>query len=639
MTEPISMNQALIRKLTDITIANISNGHFGVEELAKEAGISRITLYRKIKSIKNQDASQFIRELRLRHSMELLQKNAATVSEVAFMVGFTDPAYFNKCFHDFFGFPPGKFKKEASNLDKDKASDEANETSKPARPRWLAYLIPSSVFLAFAVLLLLGYIISFRNPHEDEGNLEVIPEKSIAVLPFINDSPNDSNQYFINGLMEQILNDLQTIKDLTVIRRYSIEQYRNTTKTVPEIAKELGVNYIVAGSGQKSGNIIHLNVELLNGFSEERIWGKPYEQEINGPDIFRIQSQIAETIAQELKAVIKPQEKLLMEKTPTSNLDAYEDYLQGITYLRKFTKQDMDIALLYFEQAIKKDPDFALAYTGIFTVWIDRALYSSATPEVATLKAKAAFTKAFALDSTLAEVYICLENIQSYITYDWKGAESSIKKAIALNPNNTESHYVYAFLLIIEGRFEEAIGQNELAIKLDPLNPSAKAGYGLTLLFAHKYNEAIKVFQQVLIRDPENLMAIGNLPEAFHQTGRYMEALEAWKSYSRSSIFQGFVHSFDQGYAKKGYVGALNSEADTLASQSKTININPFEIALIYACAGNKEGTMMLLERDYEGHDLNLPFSLSYPVFDNLRSEPRFQNLCSKMNLPYKSEY
>jgi TolB-like protein/AraC-like DNA-binding protein/Tfp pilus assembly protein PilF len=636
MTKPISMNQALIRKLTDITIANISNEHFGVKELAKEAGISRITLYRKIKSIKNQDASQFIRELRLRHSKELLQMNAGTVSEVAFMVGFGDPAYFNKCFHNFFGFPPGKLKKEASNSDKNTVADKANETSKPFRLKWRAYLLPSSVFLAFAVLLFLGYIISFRNSHEDKKILLGIPEKSIAVLPFINDSPNDSNQYFINGLMEQILNDLQTIKDLTVIGRISVEQYRNSTKKIPEIAKELGVNYIVAGSGQKSGNIIHLNVELLRGSSEERIWGKPYEQEINGLDIFRIQSQIAESIAQELKAVIKPQEKLLIEKAPTLNMNAYEDYLQGITYLRKFTKQDMDIALQYFEQAIKKDPNYALAYTGICSVWIDRALYSFATPEAATVKAKVAFTKAFALDSTLAEVYICKENIQSYIMYDWPGAESSIKKAIAINPNNTESHYVYAFLLIIEGRMEEAIEQNELALKLDPLNPTAKAGYGLTLLFAHRYDEAIKVFNEVLIRDPENLLAIGNLPEALHQAGKYKEALEAWKSYSRCSIFQGFVHAFDQGFAKGGYVGAMNSEADTLAAQSKTININPFEIALIYACAGNREGTLMMLERDYEGHDLNLPFSLCYPVFDNLRSEPRFRNLCNKLNLPYK---
>ena len=390
--------------------------------------------------------------------------------------------------------------------------------------------------------------------------------------------------------MEQILNDLQKIKDLTVIGRISVEQYRNTTKTIPEIAKELGVKYIVAGSGQKSGNIIHLNVELLKGFSEERIWSKPYEQKINGSDIFRIQSQIAELIAQELNAVIKPQEKLLIEKAFTSNLDAYEDYLQGITYLRKFTKKDMDLALQYFEQAIKKDPDYALAYTGICTVWIDRALFSFATPEVATLKAKAAFTKAFELDSTLAEVYICKENIQSYITYDWRGAESSIKKAIELNPNNTESHYVYAFLLIIEGRMEEAIAQNEIALKLDPLNPSAKAGYGLTLLFAHKYDEAIKVFKEVLVRDPENLLAIGNLPEALHMAGKYNEALEAWKSYTSCSMFQGFVHAYEQGYTKGGYAGALNSEADTLVAQSKTTNINPFEIALIYACAGNKRG-------------------------------------------------
>ena len=631
MADPLSMDEEFIRKLTDIVLANLSDENFVVDKLASEAGISRITIHRKLRSIKNQDASQFIREIRLQRAMELLKKNAGTASEIAFMVGFGSPAYFNKCFHEYFGYPPGHIKKEGFH--KTEKANLLKEDSQN-KPNWRSYGFLFSIILILAGLLSVGYIFLFSNSHDEDPDLA--PEKSIAVLPFINDSPNDSNQYFINGIMEDILNDLQSIGDLRVLGRNSVEHYRIRTKSIPEIAKELGVNYIVAGSGQKSNNTIRLNIELLKTSNEERIWGKPYEQELHGAeDIFRIQSQIAESIASELKAVITPTEKELIEKNPTANLDAYEDYLQGIVYLRKLTKQDLEIALQYFEQAIKKDPEYARAYTGIFLVWMDRALYSFATPELATLKATGAFEKAFALDSTLAEVYICLENIQTYITFDWKGAESSIKKAIMLKPNNTESHFVYAFLLVIEGRMEEAIEQNEIALKLDPLNPSAKASYGLTLLFARKYTEAIKVFQEVLIRDPDNLMAIGNLPEAFHQAGMYKEEFEAWKTYSQSSVFQGFVHAFDEGYEKGGYAGALNSEADTLLNQTKTININPFEIALIYACAGNREGAIGMLERGFEMHDPNLPFSLCYPVFDFLRSEPRFQNLCKKMNLPY----
>jgi TolB-like protein/Tfp pilus assembly protein PilF len=461
-------------------------------------------------------------------------------------------------------------------------------------------------------------------------------EKSIAVLPFKNESLNDSTTFFIDGVMEEILSNLQTIKDMRVISRTSVEQYRNTTKSIPEIAKELGVNYVVEGSGQKYGKTFRLRVQLIRAVKESHLWAKPYEQEIKDAKvIFKIQSQVAEAIAAELEAVITPREKRIIDKIPTSNLTAYEAYLKGISHMNKFNEQDWEVALKYFEEAKEKDPGYALAYCGICEIWINRALFSSASPEVAAPKAIAAFTKALELDSMVAEVYNCLSNIQSYIRYDWKGAELSSKKAIALNPNNANAHTTYAFHLIIMGRMDEAIIHNELALKLDPLNPTTKAVYGLTLLFAHMYDDAIRTFQEVLKMDPAHMLALGNLPEAFHQTGRYKEELEAWESYFSLS-FKDFIHVFDQGYAKGGYTGALELEADTLVAQSKTNFINPFEIALLYACAGNKVRTMDMLELDYEMQDLNLPFIINYPVLDNLHNEPRFQNLCRRMNLPFK---
>jgi tetratricopeptide (TPR) repeat protein len=218
--------------------------------------------------------------------------------------------------------------------------------------------------------------------------------------------------------------------------------------------------------------------------------------------------------------------------------------------------------------------------------------------------------------------------------WDWKVAESSFKKCIEFNPNYAQGHAGYSSLLTIVGRMKEAIEQAELAYKIDPMNPSAKAWYGLCLLFARRYNDAITIFQEVLKIQPGNGIAIGNLPEALHQSGRYEEELKAWKLYFNST-FKDFVHVFDQGYAKAGYTGALNLEADTLIAQSKTYYIDPWEMACIYACAGNKERTIDLLERAYEVHSPNTPFIL-YPIYDFIRDEPRFQNLCRKMNLPYK---
>jgi TolB-like protein/Tfp pilus assembly protein PilF len=491
--------------------------------------------------------------------------------------------------------------------------------------------LKTKTVIAFVIVLsfiALGYFLvpKLLKPSKTE-------EKSVALLPFINDSPSDSNKYFINGVMEDILNDLQTIKELRPISRTSAEKYRTTTKSIPEIAKELGVNYIVEGSGQKSGNTIHLNVKLIRVNKEGPLWGKTFEQEMHDArDIFRIQSQIAEAIATELKAVITPQEKQLIQKTPTANLEAYDDYLQGILYWRKFTPSDWEVAMKYFEKAIEKDPKYALAYTGICNLWIQSEVMSSATPVEATPKAMVALNKALEMDSTCAEVYNSLAGIQNIITWDWKSAESSYKKAIALKPNYADARILYSLFLIKVGRLKEAMEQDELALKLDPLNIGSKAEHGFTLLFSRRYDDAITIYQEVLKTDPENMFVLSNLPEAFHMVGKYREEFEAWKSYFTTS-FKDFVHVFDQANSKANYFSTLNLEADTLVAQSKTKFINPTEIALIYACTGNKERALDMLDRAFEMHDPNLTLLL-HPGYDSLRHEPRFQALYRKMNLP-----
>jgi TolB-like protein len=490
-------------------------------------------------------------------------------------------------------------------------------------------IVASVIILA---LIVLGYFLipTLTKPKEQL-------EKSIAVLPFINDSPNDSNQYFINGFMEDVLNHLQTIKDLHPISRTSAEKYRKTTKSIPEIAKELSVNYIVEGDMQRYGNSIRISVNLFKALKKElKLWGKTYEKKINdATDIFSLQSQIAQSIATELEAVITPQEKLLIEKTQTPSLSAYENYILGRNYLSKFTKEDCDIALSYFEKAIEIDPYYADAYLDIADVWTMRAAASWATPEEATPIAKSNVAKAFKLDSTSARVYAILAAIQ--MSYDWnfKSAEESIEKAISLNPNSADVHSMYAALLSGLGHPKEALEQYEIALKLDPMDNGMKSGYGLTLLCAGRYNDAIKVFQELLKTDPGNVNALDNLPLALHEVGRYSEELEAWKA-DYSIGFKGYANVFDQGYAKEGLTGALNLQADSLVKKSKTKFIEPGEIAQIYACAGNKERTLEMLEKDYEVHDPSLPYVLRLPIYEFVHDEPRYQNLFHKINLPYK---
>jgi len=460
-------------------------------------------------------------------------------------------------------------------------------------------------------------------------------EKSIAILPFKNDSKDEENSYFINGLMEEILNNLQKIKDLRVISRTSVEQYRNQTKSIPEIAKELGVNYIVEGSGQKYGNAFRLRTQLIMAAKESHLWGESYQQKISEvEDIFSVQIQIAESIAKELKALITPQEKDLIEKIPTKQLEAYDAYLKGRFYLYKFTSEDLEAAMKYFELAKEKDPNYALAYSGISFAWAGQMQMGYLSPAEAGPKSMEALMKAVELDSNNAEIVYSQAGVNTWVMWDWEGGEAAFKKSVELNPNHTEAHAYYSHFLNMMGRQKEAKEQIEIALKLDPYNPLIKSLLSMDLVFSHQYEEAIAASKEALNLDNTAMVALGGLAYALHLSGKYDEALSAFKSVY-SILYRNNTHSFDQGYAKSGYFSALLSEADSLASEYETLYVNPSDIAVLYAFSGNKELALNWLEKGFEVHEPNMPYLL-LPIYDSLRNEKRFQEIARKMNLPDK---
>jgi TolB-like protein len=458
-------------------------------------------------------------------------------------------------------------------------------------------------------------------------------EKSIAVLPFRNDSPDDSTQYFMDGVMEELLTNLQKIKELRVLGRTSVEQYRSKNKTIPQIAQELGINYIIEGSGQKSGNSFRMRVQLIRANKEDHIWANTFEQEdLNLKDYFKVQANFAESIARELDAAITTGEKQLMETIPTERLEAYDAYLKGHFYYQKITSNDMDIAMQYFELAKKLDPDFALAYVGIGTVWLGRQVIGVAVPEEAGPKVMTAFMRALELDSTLAEVHYTLAIMNTYGMWDWKSAESEFKRAIAINPNYADARAMYSHLLNFLGRPKEAMEQMELALKLDPHNPTHLVTYCQDLLFVHKYDDAVSVSRELFDKNPAMFVALDPLFQALHLTERYEEAFEVMKNYY-SNMYKDFDHVFDQ-YDKLGYAGTLSLEGDTLLSQSKTKNILPIDIAYLYIFSGNKERALDCLEQSYELRDPNILY-ITRPTYKSLREEPRFQDLLRKLNLTF----
>jgi TolB-like protein/AraC-like DNA-binding protein len=369
------IEEEFLKKLSDITEANMTNEQFGVSELAREMGMSRSNLHRKAIAISKNSASQFIRQHRLKRAMEMLQHETNTVSEVAFKVGFGSVTYFTKCFHDYYGFPPGEAGKR--NLAEKRANETNNEAKQGINKKRLK---PILFHIALISIVLAAVVFSIRSPFLYRRTKL---DKTIAVLPFANYSPDKDNNYMIDGLQEEILDKLEKIKDLKVKSRIAVEKYRETELSTIDIGKNLKVKYILEGSGQMIDGTIRMRLQLIDAVSGNHLWSKPYEAELNAGILFEIQEEIALSVAQELEAIITPEEKELVAKRPTQNVTAYNLYLRGLNYfnLIPYHSDEPSEELLHakrlFEQAIKLDTTFAEAYVRLGNIYNDYFYYTS----------------------------------------------------------------------------------------------------------------------------------------------------------------------------------------------------------------------------------------------------------------------
>ena len=310
-----------IRKARSTVLENIGDEGFGVSELSAAMFMSRSSLLRNVKKHTGLSASQFIRQVRLEKSMDLLRETSMNISEISYEVGFGSTSYFIKCFREHYGYPPGEADKMVSETTEQKGEAVVKRTS--GQPPW-KIIIPVAL-----ALLIVGIV--YWNLGSDRDGSEL--EKSIAVLPFRNESSDTTNVYFVNGLMEATLSNLQKIEDLRVISRTSVESYRNTDKAIPEIYEELNVSYFVEGSGQRAGDQVLLNIKLIEAASDRPIWSEQYSREVG--DIFELQNEVAQEIAASIQAVVTPDELEQIRKKPTENLQAYDSYLRGLEYMNE----------------------------------------------------------------------------------------------------------------------------------------------------------------------------------------------------------------------------------------------------------------------------------------------------------------
>lgn len=360
-----------IEQAEAFVIENISNEQFGVSELANLMNMSRSNLLRKIKKQTELSASQFIRQVRLQKGMELLKETELTVSEISYQVGFSNNSYFIKCFREHYGFSPGESRKETI---------EEPEVEIEIVPEIEAEKIEAEIFVeedntsffkkyrnpVVLTTILIIAVVSYLFIQNSSSNSEVSSnnlKKSIAILPFKNMSSDSTNLYFVNGLMESTLNNLQKIQDLRVISRTSVEKYRNTDKTVIEIAEELNVAYLLEGSGQRIGNQVLLNIQLIDASNDMPIWAQQYNNKV--VDVFSLQNTVAKKIAEAIKAKVTPAELQQINKKPTENILAYDYYLKGLENQNEQSEAGLNKAILNFEKAIEEDSKYANAHAQI----------------------------------------------------------------------------------------------------------------------------------------------------------------------------------------------------------------------------------------------------------------------------------
>ncbi len=421
MSRADQIQEEFIDQITAVIEDNIANEQFGVSELADAIGMSRSNLLRRVKKSSNLSVSQFIRQVRLQKAMELLKDSTLTISEISYQVGFGSTSYFIKCFKESYGYPPGEVGMRVETEQLEKKTTPKNKIAS------LRYPVIVSVLVVIISILVFPKF--FRSNEEATTNARL--EKSIAVLPFKNDSNDSTNIHIINGLMESTLNKLQKIEDLRVISRTSVEKYRYSNKTIPELSQDFSVSYFVEGSGQKIGDQILLTIQLIEGPTDKHLWSRQYNREAK--DIFTLQQEIAKDITSEIQVIITPEEKERIERIPTENLEAYNLFLKGVDAYYEGTEPGMRKAIDYLNRAIIIDQNFASAYGLLAIVYYYLDLLSGDKRFSTLINLNA--DKALLLDPTLPEALIgkglYYMNIREY-----DQALSPLEKALEYNPNS-----------------------------------------------------------------------------------------------------------------------------------------------------------------------------------------------------------
>ena len=465
-------------------------------------------------------------------------------------------------------------------------------------------------------------------------NVANLPAKSIAVLPFENLSSDPDNAYFTEGIQDEILARLAKIADLKVISRASTQRYKSSPDDLPQIAKRLGVSNILEGSVQKTADRVRVTVQLINAASDAHLWGETYDRNLT--DVFAAESDIARAIATTLQAKLTGSEQNALTARPTENTEAHQLYLRGRYFWNKRTGADLKKSIDYFNQAIGKDPNYALAYAGLADAYVLLSAYAEASPKDSLPQAKAAAAKALELDSTLGEAHATLGN--TLVAYDLNFAEANreFRRAIELNPNYATAHQWYGETALVPlGQFDEAIAEAKRALELDPLSVIINADVGTILTNARRYDEAIEQLRKTVEMEPGFYYAHWTLGDALELTGRNEEAMAEYKkaiALDDDPLPRALLGHLYAKLGRKDEALAILKQLRERRESSKQRYVSPFNLALVHIGLGQKSEAIQLLEETYEERDgYNIAFIKVEPMLDPLRGDPRFEALVQKV--------
>lgn len=495
-----------------------------------------------------------------------------------------------------------------------------------------------AVILTLAILALVfvpvGLSVAAWIAYQHAGSTAAVPIDSIAVLPFVNESGNADAEYLSDGISESLINSLSQLPHVKVIARSSSFKYKGKEFDPQEVARTLGVEAILTGRVLQRGDHLLISVELMNARDKTQVWGEQYNRKLT--DILVVQQEISREVSEKLRLKLTSDEQRRISKPYTESAEAYELYLKGRYFYGKSTEEGLKKAIEYYQQAIDKDPNYALAYVGMGNSF--RGLGGAlgfASPGSAAPQAKAAIMKALAIDDTLPDAHAALADFKLSYEWDWPGAEREYRRAIELNPNQASAHRGYGTYLQSLGRFDEAVAERERNRQLDPTWPDAIANVGYPLYYARRFDQALEHYRKALELDPDYSWGHLWIGQVYVQQGRYAEAIaKIKKAIALSAGNTRDIATLGHAYAVAGKRSEALKVLAELQERAKHKYVSPYFIALVYVGLGDKDQALAWLEKAYQERHPYLILIKVEPVFDVLRSEPGFQDLVRRIGLP-----